>query len=297
MHKHQGNKKTVSVSIVAANYNNGRFLDEFILSVANSSVLPEELILVDDGSTDESSIILDRIRYPWLKSVFLKSNKGFTAALNTGVGMAKGKYIMRADPDDVFMPDRIGEQFRFMESNPSVDVCGSNVAYFRDQPDKIINVSNFPQSMTAIQSKYVRGEHGLQHPTIIAKAEVMKRYPYGKIYPGEDYELFARMITDGCVFANIREPLYGMRVHRASSTSRLKFEGIRQTFQFRDQIFGSRTPWLKMRMYYSYIKNYRNYQLADRSISKYYYLLVSVLSYPTKLITRLTDAERNLRVH
>ena len=286
------------MSIVAANFNNGRYLGDFIRSIESSTVHPMELIIVDDGSTDDSREVLESFNHiPWLEPVLFESNKGFTTALNAGIKKATGKYIMRADPDDILLPERIEKQYHYMESNPSVAVSGCNVAYFRGSKDNIINISNFPLAYPEIYKKFSKGEHGVQHPTVIARSEVMKKFPYGKEYPGEDYELFARMIREGLLFTNLREPLYLMRVHKGSSTSNLSFEGVRRTFLFRDRIFGGRTSRTRMRMYYSFIRNYRKYQLAGNAISKYFHLLASSLSYPQKLLQRLKDADPVTRYH
>ncbi|MCF8369944.1 MAG: glycosyltransferase [Bacteroidales bacterium] len=283
-------KRIVSVSIVAANYNNGRYLDEFIQSIINSTVLPEELIVVDDGSHDNSVEILRRYKnLDWIKIILFSINKGFTSALNTGIEKAGCKYIMRADPDDVLLPNRIETQFDYMENNTSVDVLGSNVIYFRHHTGRKINLSNFPLTHNEIYSKFEKGEHGIQHPTVIIKTEKMKQYRYGKEFPAEDYELFSRMIRDGLVFANLKEPLYLMRIHDKSSTSTLTFEGIKRTFMHRYHIFGRDTSRLKMRIYYYYIRNYRKYQLADKKINKFYYLLIASICYPQKLLNRLIN--------
>ncbi len=82
-------KKTVSVSIVAANYNNGRYLKDFINSVSDSAVLPLELLIIDGGSSDNSMEILDSFTdMPFLKVIKFKKNKGFCEALNAGIEMS-----------------------------------------------------------------------------------------------------------------------------------------------------------------------------------------------------------------
>jgi len=283
-------KKITNVSIVAANYNNGRYLDDFIQSIFASTILPMELILIDDGSNDNSVEIIKKYKnHDWIKIILFTENKGFTVALNTGIEKASGKYIMRADPDDVFIPNRIETQFNYMEDNPHIDVLGSNVIYFRDDLEKKINISNFPSTHVDIYSTFEKGEHGVQHPTVIIKAEKMKQYRYGKLFPAEDYELFSKMIRNGLVFANLKEPLYLMRIHGNSSTSTLTFEGIKRTFMYRYQVFGRTTSHVKMRIYYYYIRNYRKYQLADKKINKFYYLLIASICYPQKLINRLIN--------
>jgi len=150
------NKPITDVSVIVPNYNNGRYLDAFIGSVTNSTVEPAELIIVDDGSTDNSLEILARHKHlPYLKIIVFKKNKGLTAALNAALEASGGKYVMRADPDDRLAPNRIEKQFIFMEQNPEVDILGCNSTYFDDATDKEINKSNFPEGHK-ISSKHIK---------------------------------------------------------------------------------------------------------------------------------------------
>jgi glycosyltransferase involved in cell wall biosynthesis len=215
-------KKTLHVSIVVANYNNGRYLTRFINSIEESSVIPHELIIVDDGSKDNSLEILENFKeLAYLKVLKFKKNRGFTTALNKGIVTASGKYVMRADPDDIFLPERIEKQYDFLEKHKEVDIVGCNVIYFNSQTNKDVNKSNFPLTHEEIEKTYIHGEHGVQHPTVCGKTSIYQQYKYGSIFPAEDYEIFARMIKDGNKFANISEALYRMRVHSKSSTGNI----------------------------------------------------------------------------
>lgn len=283
-------KPLADVSVISANYNNGRYLEAFIKSVIDSSLWPKELIIVDDGSTDESDLVYKKFEYlNFLDVIRFDHNKGLTAALNAGLDKASARYIMRADPDDILMPERIEVQYKFMESNPQIDVLGSNVIYFSDLDARPINTSNFPLNHKEIVARYKKGEHGLQHPTVFVKSEVYKSYRYQKIFPAEDYEIFSRMVKDGKVFANIAKPLYLMRVHQGSSTSNIRLEDIRQTFMFRDEIFKTRTGNLKIWSYYNHIYYYRKFQLSDKRLTRYFSLLLSILFHPSKLIKRVVQ--------
>ncbi len=281
-------KPTADLSIIAANYNNGRYLDAFIRSVMASTMLPNELIIVDDGSSDDSREVLAKhAGLPFIKTIFFEENKGFTDALNAALEAASAKYIMRADPDDILLPLRIKTQYTFMEQHPEIDVLGSNVVYFRDSDGATLNVSNFPSAHHKIAESYRRGEHGLQHPTVCAKASVYKAYKYQKIFPAEDYEIFSRMVRDGHVFANLSEPLYRMRIHEGSATGNLKHAHIAQTFLFRDQIFGTKTSRFKVWSYWNHIRYYRKSLQSENPIKRYSNLALSVLFYPGKLFNRL----------
>lgn len=281
-------KLTVPVSIIAANYNNGTFLEAFINNIINSSALPEELIIVDDGSTDNSKEILNAFGYlTYLRTISLKTNQGFTIAINTALQAATSKYVMRADPDDLFCSRRIEKQYEYLEQHPDTDMLGSNATYFDSDSEKTINTSNFPLTHHGIVKAYRKGEHGLLHATVCGKRSVYQKYRYQHFSPGEDYELFSRMVKDGHHFANLDEALYKVRVHPSSSTSTLGREGIARTFRFRDQIFGTRTSKLRIWFYYNYIRNYRNYQLSRNIIIRHFYLFLAIFSYPSKLLKRL----------
>ena len=276
------------VSIIAANYNNAAFLEQFIQSVTLSTMHPKELIIVDDGSTDNSKEVLNAFSHiPFLKPVFFNTNQGFTTALNKALESASEKYIMRADPDDTFHPERISRLFSWLEQHPEIDMLGSNATYFNSMNGGTINDSNFPLNHEEIVRTYQRGEHGLLHATVCGKAEVYKRYRYQPQTPGEDYELFARMARDGCSFANMSESLYNVRVHPGSSTSNITYEGIARTFRFRDEIFNTNTHKARIWFYYHYIRFYRKYQLSENLFTKYSNLFLAILCHPSKLLKRL----------
>jgi glycosyltransferase involved in cell wall biosynthesis len=280
-------KPTVDISIISANYNNGRYLDAFIRSVMESSMLPHELIIVDDGSSDDSREVLAKhTGLPFLITIFFEENQGFTAALNAALEAASGKYIMRADPDDLLMPDRIEKQFNYLENNPEIDVLGSNAIYFSDDGQQI-NRTNFPLHHDCISDTYHKGEHGVLHATVCGKRAVYQQYRYQPLSPGEDYELFARMVKDGWRFATLNEALYMVRVHRESASSQISREAIDRTFQFRDQIFGTRTSQYQVWMYWSHIRFYRKALISNNFFRKHANLFVSILFYPGKLIKRL----------
>ena len=202
-------KKTVSVSIVTANYNNGHFIKEFINSINKSTVLPQELIIVDDGSSDNSLKVLEEfsdLRY--LKVINLGTNRGFCNALNEGIKVASGRYIMRVDPDDIVSEKRIQKQVDYLEQNINIDILGSNACYFQRNLSKEIGESNFPIDHNSIASKYHKGEHGVLHGTTMIKTCVMKKYKYEQEnVKSEDYEIFARMISDKYKFANLSDVL------------------------------------------------------------------------------------------
>jgi len=116
-----------AVSVVIATYNRARFLPETLDSVLQQRFRDFELIIVDDGSTDDTQQVLgnygDRIR------VFYQENHGPSAARNLGTRHARGKWIAVQDSDDLCTPDHLETLFGLVEKNPSYGMVFANGCY------------------------------------------------------------------------------------------------------------------------------------------------------------------------
>ncbi len=280
-------KQQADISILATNYNNGKYLSDFFESIINSTVQPKEIIFVEDGSTDNSLQILEKYSFlKDLKVINLINNKGRAAALNIGKKNCNSKYTLIIDPDDILLPERIEKQYIYMKNNVKIDFLGANVKYFNNKTGKILNTSNFHITNNDIYNTFYKGENGVLQPTIICKTEIYKKYEYKDLAPGQDYELFARIAKDGYQFAGLKEPVNRMRVHTESIVSNVKLQSFERIFSYRDAIFGTKTSKTKIFLYYWHIKYYRKSMFSNNIISKYFNLILSTLAYPAKLFRR-----------
>ena len=116
------------VSIVIPTYNRAWILEEAIESVLAQTCRDFELIVVDDGSTDDTGDIL--ARYPGI-IVVKQENKGVSAARNAGVSIASGKYLAFLDSDDLWLPKKLEKQIRFFRENPSTLICQTGEIWIR----------------------------------------------------------------------------------------------------------------------------------------------------------------------
>jgi len=276
-------------SVVAANYNNAEFLDDFFNGWKHSTVWPAELIFVDDGSTDRSVQVAERHAkdLPFVKIVKLAKNVGFGNALNSGIQLAENPYIMRIDPDDVPESTRLEKQLAILDSGIA-DVVGSNATIFHSDSMKVVGISNFPSQHDKIAEVIKAGEHGVLHPTVMGRADLFKRNPYVQAnVPAEDYDIFARMIAAGAVFHNIQEPLLRYRIHQRSASNVLPFDTIRKTYAIRDYVFGTKTPAVKVFLYFLHIKMYRKHLFSRNTLSGGVYLAAASALRPDKAFRRI----------
>lgn len=109
-----------TVSIYMPMYNASRYLRECIDSVLAQTFTDFEFLIADDGSTDNSVKIVESYSDPRIR--LIKREHDYIATLNTLISEAKGKYIAKMDADDIMTPNRISDQFSFMESNTDVDI-------------------------------------------------------------------------------------------------------------------------------------------------------------------------------
>lgn len=285
--------RIVDVGIICANYNNGKYLDDFFSSIISSSFLPREVILVDDGSTDNSVKKLREYDFEGLKVIELERNVGFANALNVAIDAVTANYILRVDPDDILHPRRIEKQWTYLMANGDIDIIGSNVSYFKSSPDEIIGRSNFPLNHSAIRHRYLAGEHGLLHGSIMGKTSFFKIHKYVQSnVPAEDYDIFARMIESGAQAHNLSEILTFVRIHANSVSNFLPYSTVQKTYSLRDSIFGSKTSLSKIWLNYISLKFYRMYYFEDNAFKKCIFLIISALFRPDKALKKLFNGNK-----
>jgi glycosyltransferase involved in cell wall biosynthesis len=118
----------LKVSVIIPAFNCGRFLSETLESVFAQSFRDYEIVVVNDGSTDETEEVIrpyqSRLIY------IVQPNKGLPAALNAGLKLAKGELIAILDADDIWHPDKLKEQVQLLDKHPQVGLCFTNYTTF-----------------------------------------------------------------------------------------------------------------------------------------------------------------------
>jgi glycosyltransferase involved in cell wall biosynthesis len=203
------------VSVVMPVYNGESYLSEAIDSVLNQTFRNFELLIIDDGSTDRTSEIVNSYQDARVRYDRNEHNRGIVYTLNKGIELARGTYVARMDSDDICFPGRLERQIAFMERHPSVDLCASEVVVFGSS-DRQRRYPSKHDEIVCLLFFYCC----LAHPTVMFCREsfLAKGLLYSNdLGEAEDYELWIRA-AQKVEMATIDEPLLYYRVHNRQVT-------------------------------------------------------------------------------
>jgi glycosyltransferase involved in cell wall biosynthesis len=198
----------VVVSAIMATYNSAPFIGAAVDSILAQTFRDWELIIVDDGSTDDTASVLRQYQDPRITVHSLARNVGRAAARNVALRVARGRYIAPADSDDISLPDRFEVLVAYLESHPEVDVVACQMKYFwgAARPrDGFL----FPEDPDEIRRRLADGKMAVAHGAALIRSDCFQRYGgYAEdCRRAEDLEFFLRIHRD-CVIRQLPQALY-----------------------------------------------------------------------------------------
>ncbi len=215
-------------------YNAETYLAEAIESILSQTFTDFELLIINDGSTDNSKKIINSFSDNRIRLVDNETNIKLIATLNKGIDLARGKYIARMDADDISVPTRLEKQVTFMESHPEVGVCGSWFETFGNEKKTV----KYPEKDEDILMMLLH-QTPFCHPTIIFRKEVFEKNSIRflpEFLHAEEYDVWVRL-AGNTRFANIPEVLLFYRQHEASVSNSFKDIQTKNTFRIIRQAF------------------------------------------------------------
>ena len=184
------------VSVVMPVYNSEKFVAAAVQSVLDQTYRNLELIIVLDGPTDNSGVIVENLALQDTRIMVVKnhSNRGIAESLNIALQRARGKYVARMDSDDVSLQNRFEKQVYHMEANPSVNVLGTAIVTISEDGAPG-SVKTFPTTAGFTYWQLLFGCY-VAHPTVMMRAELFEDTDllYDSAYTcAEDYDLWLRI--------------------------------------------------------------------------------------------------------
>lgn len=193
---HKLNNKSPEVSVIIPTFNRGNLIENCIKSVLNQTLSNIEILIIDDGSIDNTKDLIKNIDDKRIKYIKLRKNHGAANARNVGIKNAKGKYISFQDSDDIFYFNKLEKQLKnLINKNSSLDFCKIKVflneSYYYFIPQKsrekrIIKGNFFEELIT--YGNFISTQ------SIFAKKKIFEKYLFDPNIPRlQDYDLILRM--------------------------------------------------------------------------------------------------------
>ena len=209
-----------AVTVLMPVHNGAPYLKQAIESILAQTFSDFEFLIIDDGSTDDSSAIVSSYTDPRIRLTANPGNLGLTETLNSGMRLARGRYVARMDCDDISHRRRLATQVAFMDAHGEVAVCGTWIRGFGAERF----VKRYPLDDARIRA-HLLFENAIAHPSAMLRRSVFIQLglSYASSYANaEDYELWTR-VPSCCKLANIdRILLYYRRHARQVSVEGLK---------------------------------------------------------------------------
>ncbi len=197
-------KMTPQISVGISFKNPGNYFNLALQSIFAQTFTDWELILIDDGSSDDSLMVAKSLKDSRVRVHSDGESRGLNIRLNQLVQLAKAPYFLRMDADDVMHPQRLEQQYQALLQHDENTVIGA-AAYSIDADSQVVGL----RPICAQQKSGFAARHSFIHPTVAASTEWFRRHPYSENFVfqrSQDAELWCRT-TNYTKFINLPEPL------------------------------------------------------------------------------------------
>jgi glycosyltransferase involved in cell wall biosynthesis len=214
-------------------YNNEHYVGMALESIFSQTYNNLEVIVINDGSTDNSLKTIKAFKDERLK-IISRKNKGVSATRNEGIQKASGTYIAMHDGDDVSTPDRLQKQINFLIDNPDVGLIGTNLQLINEHGE-LIGMSNLLTDPDDLKLSEIFSNQIAQGTVMIRRNVLMQTDLYDtSMTHAEDTDLWRRT-SHLTMMANLKEPLYKYRVHPEGASADIqKIRSSAMTTSYRE---------------------------------------------------------------
>jgi alpha-1,3-rhamnosyltransferase len=208
------------ISVLVPSYNHAPFVERTLRSIFAQTLQPKKLIVIDDGSKDESAEIIGKVlrECPFENEFIARENQGLCATLNEGFAQAEGEFFAYLGSDDIWLPEFLEKQTALLNERTSA-VLAFGHAFLIDENDRIID-------RTDNWTRFADGDllptllQGIifSSPSVVYRRAALEKYGWNENARLEDYELYLKLAADG-EFARNEEILCAWRQHGWNASS------------------------------------------------------------------------------
>lgn len=209
------------VSVAVPSYNHGRFIEATLRSIMKQTLAPAELIVIDDGSTDNSTSVIERAfkDCPFPSELIARENRGLCATLNEALAKTRGKFFAYLGSDDLWLPEFLAARVALLESRQKA-VLAYGHCFLIDEMDQITDCTRdwAPYKDGYVRTMLLQETIAPMSPTVVYRRSALERHGWNERARLEDYELYLKLSSEGD-FAFDPQVFSAWRQH-ASNTSR-----------------------------------------------------------------------------
>jgi glycosyltransferase involved in cell wall biosynthesis len=219
-----------NVTVIIPCYNDGKYIMKALQSIYVQTVLPERIIIVDDGSGQETKNVLKNIKHSSVEIIY-QENKGVSNARNTAIALAKTDYILNLDADDYFEPSFIEKSVGVLNNNLKIGVVGC----FYKALNKNVIENEITKPLGGKAKDFLIKNNGLGNSMFRKKCWVQVSGYDEKMANGyEDWEFWIAILKNDWEMYIIQEPLF---IYRRKTISRDQTALKDFDFELRSYIF------------------------------------------------------------
>lgn len=222
------------ITVLMPTYKGAKYLKETIDSILGQTFKDFELLIINDCSPDNTDEIIATYSDPRIRYVKNEKNLGISGSSNYGFSIAKGKYIIRQDHDDIAYPTRLEEQFEYMENHPEVGICGTGFKVFGRKSKTVIH----PKCDAEIKALLLF-KMPMAHQTSIMRREIFikNNLLYDETFLSSNDRKLWIDASPFCQFHNLQKPLLKYRMYKGMTSSTKRNAVLSEGKRLRDIIY------------------------------------------------------------
>lgn len=221
-------KKEALVSVIMPAYNCEKYVVEAINSVLAQTYKNWELLVLDDGSKDNTLQIIEEFsqKDSRIKALPNGKNMGVSATRNRGIELASGDWIAFLDSDDMWEPLKLEKQFEVVE-NKSAEFLFTGSSYINEEGEPFRGMFEVPEKVTY---KRLRNQNVISCSSVLVKKKYFENIKMEKDEMHEDYAVWLRILKLGVTAYGVNEPLLIYRISRNSKSGN-KIKTVKMTYK------------------------------------------------------------------
>jgi alpha-1,3-rhamnosyltransferase len=189
----------MSVSVLVPSYNHAPFVERTLRSIFGQTRAPEKLIVIDDGSKDESAEIIRRVlrECPFENEFIARENRGLSATLNEGFAQTNSEFFAYLGSDDLWFPQFLEERIKLLSQRPQA-VLAFGHAFLIDENEQIIDsTANWTSFADGDMLPHLLRGQIFSSPSVVYRRSALEKYEWNENSVLEDYELYLKLCADG----------------------------------------------------------------------------------------------------